>query len=62
LALQWFDATVSAIPEWGQDAGFELKIKRWDPAQQTRMRALFAEWRRRHPVGASQIQAPANSS
>lgn len=52
LALQWFDATVRAIPEWGQDAGFEQKIKHWRPQQQTQMRALFAEWRSRRPIAA----------
>lgn len=52
LALQWFDATVRAIPEWGTDSGFEQKIKHWRPQQQAQMRALFAEWRSRHPVAA----------
>lgn len=52
LALQWFDATVRAIPEWGRDSGFEQKIKHWRPHQQAQMRALFAEWRIRHPIAA----------
>jgi len=52
LALRWFDATVRAIPAWGTDAGFEQKIKYWRPHQQTQMRALFAEWRSRHPITA----------
>ena len=52
LALQWFDATVRAIPVWGTDAGFEQKIKHWRPQQQAQMRALFAEWRNRHPITA----------
>jgi len=52
LALQWFDATVRAIPEWGTDSGFEQKIEHWRPHQQTQMRALFAEWRSRHPIAA----------
>ena len=52
LALQWFDVTVRAMPEWGQDAGFEQKIKHWRPQQQTQMRALFAEWRSRRPIAA----------
>ena len=52
LALQWFDATVRAIPAWGTDSGFEQKIKYWRPQQQTQMRALFAEWRSRHPIAA----------
>jgi tetratricopeptide (TPR) repeat protein len=51
LALQWFDATVRAMPVWGSDDGFEQKIKRWKPQQQTQMRALFSEWRRRNPIG-----------
>ena len=50
LALQWFDATVRGIPEWGQDAGFEQKLKHWRPQQQNQMRALFAEWRSRRPI------------
>ena len=52
LALQWFDATVRAIPAWGTDSGFEQKIKHWRPQQQERMRAMFAEWRSLHPVSA----------
>lgn len=52
LALQWFDAAVRAIPEWGTDSGFEQRIKHWRPRQQTQMRALFAEWRVRHPISA----------
>lgn len=57
LALQWFDATVRAQPAWGRDDGFEQKIRHWGPAQQARMRALFAEWRRRHPIGADRLPA-----
>lgn len=52
LAIEWFNATVRAMPIWGQDAGFEQKIKNWRPPQQQQMRALFAEWRRKHPIGA----------
>lgn len=52
LALQWFDATVRAIPAWGTDSGFEQKIKHWRPHPKAQMRALFAEWRSRHPITA----------
>ena len=52
LALQWFDATVRAMPEWGRDEGFEQKIRYWQPDQQARMRSLFTEWRRQNPIGA----------
>ena len=52
IALRWFDATVRAIPAWGTDAGFEQKIRHWRPHQQEQMRALFAEWRSRHPITA----------
>ncbi|WP_281349714.1 hypothetical protein [Pseudoxanthomonas yeongjuensis] len=41
-----------AIPEWGTDSGFEQKTKYWRPRQQAQMRALFAEWRSRHPIAA----------
>lgn len=58
LALQWFDATVRAMPVWGMDDGFEQRIKHWRPQQQARMRALFAEWRRRNPIGSSDIGGP----
>jgi len=56
LALQWFDATVRAMPAWGQDEGFEQKIKHWTPGQQARMRALFTEWRRSHPLQPTEFQ------
>ncbi len=61
LALQWFDATVRAMPVWGSDDGFEQKIKHWKPQQQTQMRALFAEWRRRNPIGSSELVGSDNS-
>lgn len=53
LALQWFDATVLAMPEWGRDEGFEQKLRYWQPDQQARMRSLFTEWKRQNSISTA---------
>lgn len=51
-ALEWFDAAVIAMPEWGTEEGFARRIQHWKPEQRERMRALFEAWKQRSPATA----------